>query len=90
MLPCSWKESFGVECPSCGAQRSFFSLIAGDIVSSLILFPALLPLLFTVLWVALHLIWPQRFAAKWIVRGVVTTGGLMLISWLFKIFTTYI
>lgn len=84
MLPCSWKETFGVECPSCGAQRSFFTLLEGDLGESILLFPALIPLLITAILVLLHLWRPQRFAAKWIVWGVGVSASLMFLNWVLR------
>lgn len=84
-IPCSWKESFGVECPACGTQRSFFAFISGEILESLILFPALFPLMCSFLLIMLHLINPKRYPAKWIVLFVILTGLLMLGSWIYKI-----
>ena len=88
-LPCSWKENFGVECPACGTQRSFFALISGDIVESIVLFPALIPLMLTIVTIVLHLRNPIRYPAKWIVYLVILTGSLMLLSWIYKLITTH-
>jgi hypothetical protein len=89
MLPCSWKENFGVECPSCGAQRSFFELISGDIWASIQLFPALVPLILAIISAVLHLIFPKRIPVKWTVFLFILTGFLMLASWMYKLITTY-
>lgn len=45
MVQCLSKEYFGMECPGCGIQRSFISLFRGDILESIALYPALIPLL---------------------------------------------
>ncbi len=45
MLPCFYKKYFGVDCPGCGMQRSLVALLKGDLLESLHLFPALLPLM---------------------------------------------
>lgn len=84
MIPCSWKETFGVECPACGTQRSFFALIQGDILDSLILFPALLPFIALIVITIIHLIRPFPDAPKWIIRLVILTGVLMVGNWIFK------
>lgn len=47
MLPCPSKLLLGLECPGCGLQRSFLALMRGDVVESLKLYPALMPLLIT-------------------------------------------
>lgn len=85
MVSCSWKEHFGVECPGCGAQRSFLELIHGHVWESIALFPALLPFIAAVLIATVHLIRPIKSGPKWIVRLMLLTGILMLGNWVIKI-----
>jgi hypothetical protein len=73
MIPCSWKEHFGIECMTCGFQRSFFQLIKGELVDSFLLFPATLPLLLTFIVLFLHLLF--RFK-----NGALAITGLFSIS----------
>ncbi len=40
---CSFKKTFGIYCPGCGGSRSLLALTRFDFLSSLILFPALIP-----------------------------------------------
>jgi len=84
MIPCSWKETFGVECPACGTQRSFFALTQGDLIDSIVLFPALLPMIALVTITIIHLIKPFQSAPKWIIRLVILTGILMVGNWILK------
>lgn len=55
MLPCAYKEIFGIDCPTCGAQRSLALLLEGDIIESFKMYPPLIPVLF------LGLVWVARF-----------------------------
>jgi hypothetical protein len=48
MLPCFYKKAFGVSCPMCGFQRSVIELLKGNFMESIHQFPALIPLLITV------------------------------------------
>jgi uncharacterized membrane protein YjjP (DUF1212 family) len=82
MIACSWKDSFGIECPACGFQRSFLHLINGDFYKSLDLFPALIPIIILFLYVSLHLIKPKIFAANFIVFNIIVVAVLMIINWL--------
>ncbi len=84
MLDCSWKKTTGLDCPGCGMQRSIDHLIHGDFLGSLYLFPALLPLVFLVLYSVLHIINPRRFPVKWIIVSVSVTAFLMVGNWVFK------
>ncbi len=44
-LPCLTKKFTGWECLACGGQRSVIALFEGDIILSLKMFPALIPLI---------------------------------------------
>ncbi len=48
MLPCPYKQLLGINCPMCGFQRSLVSLFEGNIRDSVLQFPAMFPLIFTV------------------------------------------
>src|ERR1700733_9599500 len=47
MLPCAYKSMFGIDCPTCGFQRSFIALLKGDWKDSFFLYPATVPILLT-------------------------------------------
>lgn len=47
MIPCFFKQLFGFDCPGCGFQRSFIALLKGDVVYSLKLYPATIPIIIT-------------------------------------------
>jgi hypothetical protein len=47
MFDCFFKKYYHLECPGCGMQRAFISLLNGDFLSSLHFNAALLPLIFT-------------------------------------------
>jgi Protein of unknown function (DUF2752) len=44
-LPCIIKKTLNIDCPGCGIQRSFIALLKGEIVKSLQLYPALIPII---------------------------------------------
>lgn len=85
MIPCSWKETFGVDCPGCGAQRSFLELMDGNMWGSMLLYPALVPLIFLVIYCALHIWKPRLFPAKLIVISVIFVGVLIFGNWIVKL-----
>jgi hypothetical protein len=85
MISCSWKETFGIDCPSCGAQRSFLELMHGHLLESLQLFPALLPLMAVAVLTIIQLIRPMKKGPYWIVRLFALSAVLMLGSWIFKL-----
>ncbi len=45
MFPCIYKQLFGFDCPFCGLQRAVIALLRGDVKSSFIYYPPLIPLL---------------------------------------------
>jgi hypothetical protein len=55
LLACPYKTLSGYDCPGCGMQRSFIELLKGHFTESLYLYPALLPVIFTLGFTALHL-----------------------------------
>lgn len=85
MIPCSWKESFGIECPSCGVQRSFLELMHGHVLESMLRFPALLPLIAVVILTIIHLIKPFPKAPYWIVRLFILSASLMFGNWVVRL-----
>lgn len=85
MLECSFKKHLGFDCMGCGFQRSFLALFEGDFYASILLFPALIPLLLTFLLTILHLIFKFEHGAKWIVYLFAFSASLMLFNFIFKL-----
>lgn len=54
-MPCYYKKFLGVECLGCGMQTAFILLLKGEFLESIYTFPALLPILFMVGFLVLHL-----------------------------------
>ena len=54
LLPCIYKQVFGISCPLCGSQRSVILLCEGRFGDSMKMFPPLLPLAITLLLVCLR------------------------------------
>lgn len=50
-MPCAYRDFFGIDCPFCGSQRSLLLLLQGRFRESFLLFPALLPLAVTPLFI---------------------------------------
>ena len=48
MLPCGFKAIFNIDCPVCGAQRSFLQLLKGNLAESFSVYPPLIPVLLLV------------------------------------------
>lgn len=88
MLTCHWKETFGVECMGCGFQRSFIALLEGDIMSSISLFPATIPLIFTFIYTIAHLLFKYDKGARNIIILFSFSALLMLGNFVYKLFNS--
>lgn len=74
---CAYRELLGIDCPFCGGQRSVLLLLQGRFQESFVLFPALLPLAVTLLFVG-H---KRALRVMLWLDLVVVTG-----SWLIRLF----
>jgi hypothetical protein len=85
--PCSWKSHFGVDCPGCGMQSAFIELIKGHVEESIRIYPALLPMLMLIAFVALHLLFNFRRGTLIIKILFIFTTLIMFIHFMYKIIT---
>jgi hypothetical protein len=85
MLVCPSKKWLHVECPGCGLQRSVIALFRGDIQTSLSLYPATIPMLVMLGFIALHLKFDFRNGAviiKYLYLGV---ASIVLVFYIYKV-----
>lgn len=82
---CMWKAYLGIECPGCGMQRSFISLLKGNIIESIHLYPALFPILIMLIVLCLHLKFDFKYGARFLIINFIFTASTMIISYLIKI-----
>ncbi|MBO7224813.1 MAG: DUF2752 domain-containing protein [Bacteroidales bacterium] len=79
MLPCIYKQLFGISCPLCGFQRSLVCLLQGDILGNLKMFPPFFFLVFTILISIMYYIRKRNFKSKFI-KGLWVTLFAFLIA----------
>lgn len=85
-IPCLYKQMWGIECPGCGMQRSIIALLKGEIIYSLKLFPALLPIIGFVLFFILHAIFKFNNGGKVLkIIGIICLI-FFIVPYLIKIF----
>jgi hypothetical protein len=84
-LSCFYKKLLGVDCPGCGMQRAFMYLINGDFWESIRVYPPLLPILLTFVFMCFHLIFEFKSGAKILIYGYSISAGLIVINYLIKI-----
>lgn len=85
MMTCPYKAITGIDCPGCGMQRSFIALLKGDLVESFLLYPALLPVIFTLLLTAAHLYFKFKNGANYIKYSFLITMSIIVISYILKL-----
>ncbi len=74
-----------MDCPGCGFQRSFFAMLSGDIKLSLQLYPAMLPIVFIMVFTAVHIRYKLSFGAAVIKFAYIFTAIIILTSYIIKI-----
>ncbi len=82
-LPCYYKKILGVECLGCGMQTAFILLLKGEFVESFLAYPALLPVMFMVSYLFLHLIFKFRFGARVLKISFIFTLTIMVLGYLY-------
>lgn len=85
MMPCFYKQISGIDCPGCGMQRSFIDLMHGDFIASFKMYPALLPVLFTLGLTAAHLYFKFKNGAIFIKYSFIFTISIITISYIIKL-----
>ncbi len=83
---CSWKKWLGIECPGCGMQRAFIELLKGNLIESIRIFPALLPILVMLAFLVLHLAFRFPKGAFILKILFIFTTSILVISYVFKLF----
>lgn len=82
MMPCFYKQISGIDCPGCGMQRSFIELLRGNFIASFKMYPALLPVLFTLGLTAAHLYFKFKNGAVFIKYSFIFTISIITISYI--------
>jgi hypothetical protein len=87
MIPCPFKLITGYECPGCGMQRALLDLLHGDIISSLLHYPALIPLIAMFIFLFIHLKFNIKKGAVILKYVFIGNVGIISISYIIKLFT---
>ncbi|WP_184550032.1 DUF2752 domain-containing protein [Mucilaginibacter sp. FT3.2] len=89
LIPCPFKKLTGIDCPGCGFQRSVIALLNGNLHQSLLLYPATVPLIITLLFILLKS--RLHFDKKHLVVKTLylITGNIMLIAYIWKMYILY-
>lgn len=86
MLPCAYKSIFGIDCPTCGFQRSFIALLKGDWKDSFLLYPATVPILLTAVFLLSDLVLRLDNSKRIRKYLFISVGVIVLVSYSIKMF----
>jgi hypothetical protein len=84
LLACPIKSTFGLDCPGCGSQRAFISLLKGNLMESLNYNVALIPFMVTIALLILQLIKKYDNGGKWVMWSFIVTSGITVIQYITK------
>ncbi len=84
-LPCFYKQCFHIDCPGCGAQRAFVELLRGHMKQSVILYPALIPILIMIFYLFLHLKYKYINGAENLKRLFILNTIIILFNYIYKL-----
>jgi hypothetical protein len=87
MGTCTFRNNTGFDCPGCGMQRAFIELLKGNLFESIQLFPALIPMIFTLLFLVAHLIFKFRQGAMILKISFIFTMSIIVVFYIYKFIT---
>ena len=79
-LPCIYQQCFGFCCPFCGFQRSVIALCRGDIVQSVLYYPALFPMLLSVVGILFIQNERRKTYLKWC--GIINVSIILIATFI--------
>ena len=74
-LSCQFYQNYHIECPGCGLQSAFISLLKGNFTESITTYPALIPLILLIISLATHI----KFRSKWTLKSNTILASLSLV-----------
>jgi len=85
LKPCIYNEKLGFECLGCGLQRSLIELLKGNILESLKLYPALIPIILMFGYLLLHLIFRFQKGGDILKYIFIFNIAVVIIHYIFKL-----
>ena len=86
LLSCPIKSNLGIDCPGCGLQRSVVALFQGNVIESFKLYPPTIPLIFIVIFSAIHLKVDFKNGAQIIKIAFIAIAIIIVINYIYKIY----
>lgn len=83
---CYFKSASQVDCPGCGLQTSIIALLEGDVQKSFLAYPALMPIILTILWLMYYLFINNTNFSKNILLIFIAIDFILIFgAWIFKL-----
>ncbi len=86
MLPCLYKQILGISCPGCGIQRSIIELLNGNLIASIKMYPALLPIFITLCISGSHFFFKFNRGDVVIKYFLIFSSAIVVINFFCKLF----
>lgn len=77
-LPCFIKNNYGIDCPGCGIQSAVIYLLEGNVIKSISAYPALLPLLISLIFFLLYKLFKRDWIEKVLIVTLISTAIIMI------------
>lgn len=84
-FPCTFKKYMGICCPGCGFQSAFIELLRGNILESITIYPALIPMLITILSFFIQLKLNTKLGAIIVKSFFYFSLALILLNYFYKL-----
>jgi hypothetical protein len=85
MIPCLFKAVFHTDCPGCGLQRSLLLLLKGNLVGSVVMYWATIPILLMFIFLLLHLKFNLKAGNKVLIFLYAINGILIFCQYFYKL-----
>ncbi len=85
MFSCPYKKHIGIECLGCGMQRALIELLKGNIIESIILYPALIPTIALFLFLILHIRFKLKHGATILKILFIITVSIVVVNFVYKL-----
>lgn len=84
MLTCPLKAMTGIDCPGCGMQRAVIKLLEGDIEGSIAMNPTVIPFMFLMIFLLLHLKFQFKHGARILTYLYIASAVILVVNYIFK------
>lgn len=83
---CHYYSTTGMKCPGCGLQTAIIELLRGNFTDSFLAYPALLPIIFTIIWsIVFFAIFKTKKGLKFLIVLIIIDVLLIFGNWFLQI-----